>query len=109
MPREWSVFPIALVSGQEHPRQGDVLELAQVAEASWADRPCSRAQPRASPNLPCATHTRVFNAATGRTSGVGTLDILALRLVEQVERAVQVALGFLDSRHGNAPAIARLR
>jgi hypothetical protein len=86
-----------------------VLELAQVAEVvvggqALLPRP---AQGFTQPDLG-DPHPRL-QRRYGTHVGVWTLDILALRLVEQIERTVQVSLGFLDSRHGNVPAIARLR
>src|SRR3712207_8130378 len=78
-------FPIALVSGQEHPCQGDVLELAQVAEVvmggqALLTRP---AQGFSQPTLR-NPHPRL-QRRYGTHVGVGTFDILALRLVERSE------------------------
>ena len=51
-----------------------MLELAQVAEVvRRRTGPRSRAQPSASPNRPCATHTRALSAGTGRTLGKKSL------------------------------------
>ena len=47
-----------------------MLESAQVQlRSSSTARPRSGTQPMGSASLPCATRTRVFNAAKGRTSG----------------------------------------
>ena len=60
----------APVPGQEHPGQGDVLELAQVAEVV-VDGQASLARPaeRFSPAAPARSSTRALNAGTGRTLG----------------------------------------
>ena len=95
--------------GQEHPGEGDVLELAQVAEVvldgeASLTRPAERlTQP------PCATHTRARSAETGRTFGGEVTHVQALRLVEQVERAAQIPFGLPYPRHRDAPAIPVLR
>src|SRR5918995_5403519 len=103
------VCTVALVSGQEHPCQGDVLELAQVAEIIMGGqaplpRPVeSFTQPTLGDPHPClqrryGTHVRVEVA-----------HVQALCLVEQVERAVQVSVGLPYPSHSYAPAIRVLR
>ena len=58
-----------LIAGQEHPGQGDVLELAQVAEVVLGGQALLTRPVEGFTQPPCATHTRVFNAAIGRTLG----------------------------------------
>ena len=94
MPRQRGAVPLGRVLCHQDPGQGDVLELAQVAELVVGRqtpllRP-SRARRRASP---CASRSRARTAGDrphvrGEVAGVD-----ALRLVEQLERAVEVALG----------------
>ena len=76
---------------------------------SSTDRPCSRAQSRASRHRPCAASTRARSAGTGRTFGREVAQVHPLRLVEQGECAGQIALGFPDSGHRDPPPVGVLR
>src|SRR2546429_9828954 len=100
---------VALRPCQEHPGQSDVLELAQVAEVvrngeALLTRPVEGfTQPPLGdphPCLPRRDRTHIGEEVT---------HIQALCLVEQVESAVQISLGFPYASHGNAPAIPVLR
>ena len=100
---------VALISGQKYSGQGDVLELAQVAEVilsgqSLLTRPAEGfIQPPLRDPHPCLQRR-------DRTHiGGKVTHIQALCLVEQVERAVQIALGLPYASHRNAPAIPVLR
>src|SRR5439155_14496877 len=98
-----AVCTLALMPGQEHPGQGNVLELAQVAEVvlngqALLPRPVEGlVQPPLGGPHPCherRDRTHMWEKVT---------HIQALCLVEQVESAVQISLGPLDSSHRNAP------
>ena len=100
---------VALVSGQEYPGQGDVLELAQVAEVilgrqSLLTRPAEGfTQPALRDPHPCLQRR-------DRTHiGGKVTHVQALCLVEQVESAVQIALGLPYASHRDTPAIPVLR
>ena len=104
-----AVCTVALIPGQEHPGQGDVLELAQVAEVvlggqALLTRPVEGfTQPTLRDPHPCLQRrdrTHIWEKVT---------HIQALCLVEQVERAVQIALGLPYASHRDAPAIPVLR
>ena len=104
-----AVCTVALIPGQEHPGQGDVLELAQVAEVvlggqALLTRPVQGfTQPALRDPHPCLQRryrTHIWEKVT---------HIQALCLVEQVERAVQISLGLPYSSHRDAPAIPVLR
>ena len=60
---------VALVTSQEYSGQGDVLELAQVAEVIISRQSLLTRPVEGFPNLPWATHTRVLIAGIGRTFG----------------------------------------
>ena len=100
---------LALVLGQERPGQGDVLELAQVAEVvlngqALLTRPAEGViQPPLRDPHPCPQ--RRDRTHVGRE----VTHVQALRLVEQVERAVQISFSLPDPSHRDAPAIAVLR
>src|SRR5207248_7462322 len=96
---------VARIPGQEHPGQGDVLELAQVAEViryfqALLTRPVEgfTHPPLQNPH-PCL-HRRYRTHV-----GEEVAHIQALCLVEQVERAVQITLGLPYASHSNAPTI----
>ena len=104
-----AVCAVARVPGQEHPGQGDVLELAQVAEVvlsgqALLTRPAEGfAQPPLRDPHPCPQRR-------DRTHiGEEVTHVQALCLVEQVERAVQISLGLPYASHRDAPAIPVLR
>ena len=103
------VVIVALSLGQEHSGQGDVLELAQVAEVVM-NRQALRPHPAEGFPQPALRDPHPCLQRRDRThvGGKGT-HVQTLCLVEQVERAVQIALGLPDARHSNTPAIAILR
>src|SRR6266496_6515634 len=84
---------VALIPGQEHPGQGDVLELVQVAEVvrngeALLPRPAyGFTHPPLRRPHPC--HERRDRTHIGGE----VTHIQALCLVEQVESALQIALG----------------
>jgi hypothetical protein len=97
------------VAGEEQPRERDVLELAQVAELV-ADGQASLvgpAQRLGQPALP-DPHPRLHRG-NGTHLGIRASDIQLLRLIEQIERAVQVSLRLRDPRHADVPAVPVLR
>ena len=100
---------LALMPRQEQPDQGDVLELAQVAEVvingqALLTRPAESftesalRDPDPCPQCRDRPHIREEVA-----------HIEALRLVEQVKRAGQVSLSLRDPGHRHPPAIPVLR
>ena len=100
---------LALVSRQEQPGQGDVLELAQVTEVvidgqALLTRPAeSFTEPALRDPDPCPQcrhrpHVREEVA-----------HIVALCLVEQAERAGQVSFSLRDPGHRDSPAVPVLR
>jgi hypothetical protein len=91
-------------SRQQHPGQGDVLELAQITEvvlAGHALRPnpaegvAHPALGQPGPCLECLDRAHVRGEAT---------LVQALRLVELVERGVRIALRRGEPRHDHGPA-----
>ena len=101
---------LVLVSRHEHPGQGDVLELAQVTEVvidgqALLTRPAeSFTEAALRDPVPVA-----LNAGTGRTLGKKSPTYSALRLVEQVECAVQIPFSLAYPSHRDPPAIPVLR
>ena len=104
-----AVCTVALIPGQEHPGQGDVLELAQVAKVvlggqALLPRPVEGfTQPPLRDPHPCLQRrdrTHIWEKVT---------HVQVLCLVKQVERAVQISLGLPYSSHRDAPAIPVLR
>ena len=95
----------AVGSGEEHPRQGDVLELAQVAEVVVGGqaplaRPGERfAQLALREPDPCPQRRDRPHV------GEEVADVEALRLVEQVERAVQISVGLPYPGHRDPRAV----
>src|SRR2546421_11130094 len=99
---------VALRPGQEHSGQGDVFELAQVAEVirngeAKLTRPVEGfTHPPLGDPHPCherCDRTHLWEEVT---------HIQALCLVEQVERAGQISFGLSYASHRNAPTIAVL-
>jgi hypothetical protein len=98
-----AVCTVALRPGQEHPSQGDVLELAQVAQVvrngeALLTRPTEGfPQPPLRDPHPCherRDRTHIWEEVS---------HIQALCLVEQVESAIQISLGLPYSSHRNVP------
>ena len=94
---------------EQRPGQGDVLELAQVGQLvvhrqSLAARPVADVVQPALPD-PDPRLQRRDRADPGRE----VPDVHPVRLVEQVERAVEVSLGLADPGHGDPPPVAVLR
>ena len=103
------LLPLALTPRQEHPGQGDVLELAQVRQVVISGqvlltRPAEGSTESALPDPDLCPQRR--NRPHIREE---VADIAALRLVEQVKGAGQVALSLRHPGHGYSPAIPVLR
>ena len=102
--------PLGRVPGQEHPGQGDVLELAQVAEVVVDGQAVAPAPSRAlRPARPARPAPVPASPGPAARSGKKSPAYSALRLVEQVERAVQIAFGLADPGHRDPPAVRVLR
>src|ERR1039457_4567406 len=99
----------ALIPRQEHPGQGDVLELAQVAEVvvsgqALLTRPAQRvAEPALRDPDPCLQRRDRPHV------GEEVAHVQALRLVEQVKCAGQISFSLLYPGHRHPPAIPVLR
>ena len=100
----------APVLRQQQPGQGDVLELAQVAEVVVDGQAAARAPSRrASPSLPLRDpHPRPHRRDRPHVGGEVT-GVHPLRLVEQVDRTVEVPFGLPDPGHRDPPAVRVLR
>jgi hypothetical protein len=97
------------VAGDEHPRQRDVFELAQVAEILVNGQAALAGPTQRLGQLALADPHPRLQRRYGTHVGGGTPDLQALRLVEQVERAVEVCPSLLDPCHGRVPAVPVLR
>src|SRR6516164_4070669 len=100
---------VAPIPSKEHPGQGNMLELAQVAEVirnreALLTRPAEGfTHPPLRDPHPC--YERHYRAHIWEEVS----SVQALCLVKQVESAVQISLRFPYSSHRNVPAIPILR
>jgi len=102
---EGIIGALGRVRGQEHPGEGDVLELAQVAEVV-PSRETSLTRP-AEGFIPTAEgdpHPRPQRRDRPDVGGEVT-RVVPLGLVEQIQGAAQVPLSLPDSRQRDAPAV----
>ena len=100
---------LILVPGQEHPGQGDVLELAQVDEVvvdgqALLTRPAERFT-----QLPLRDPDPCLQRRDRPHVGEEITHIQALRLVEQIECAAQISFSLPYPGHRDPPAIPVLR
>ena len=99
------VCPVALISSEQHPRQGNVLKLAQVAEIVL-NRQSAVTHPVDGFNQPSLGEPHPYpRRRYGTHIGGEGIHIETLCLVEQVESAVQISLGLPYPSHRHAPAI----
>ena len=104
-----AVGPVALIPGQEHPGQGDVLELAQVAEVVLGGQALLPRPAEGFAQSPLRDPQPCLQRRDRPHIGEEVTHIQALGLLQQIERAVQIALGLPYARHRHAPAIPVLR
>src|SRR5919202_2109546 len=99
-----TVVTVVLSVGQEHPGQGEVLELVEVAEVVMG-RQALRTYPIERFTQPALRdpHARLQRCDWPHV-GREVTPIPALGLVEQIERALQIALDLPEASHGHAPA-----
>ncbi len=96
-------------AGQESPRQGDVLELAQVARLVRHRQPAVR-RPRERQLRPALPDPHPGpHRGDGLNIGREVAVVDPLGLVEKGERAGQVPVGLADAGLGDAPAVRVLR
>ena len=104
-----SAGALAPVLREQQPGQGDVLELAQVAELVLGGQALV-ARPAEGVVEPTLRDPDPGPQGRDRPHVGGEVaDVDPLRVVEQVERTVQVSLGLADPGHRDPPAVRVLR